>query len=94
MPTITVTWVAVDDERTCPVCKALDGYTWTFTTPEPIIFNHPTYGVVWTREQGSQAHGHHGYNCRCHIEMVNEPDISDITAWVSQKLIELEAVTP
>jgi hypothetical protein len=30
---------------------------------------HPIYGVVWNGEEGSNAHGKHGGNCRCHLEI-------------------------
>jgi hypothetical protein len=74
MAKVTITWHAIEDERTCKICKALDGYTWVFEMGKNQFapyFVHPVYGLVWTLELGSNAHGHHGtdrYNCRCWIE--------------------------
>ena len=60
------------DDRVCPVCQALEGFTWTFEAGKNQLggsLNHPTYGVVWDITSGSQAHGHRG-NCRCNITHV------------------------
>jgi uncharacterized protein with gpF-like domain len=70
LATVTITWHAVMDDRTCPICMALNGHTWTFVAGEDSFHNaliHPNYGVVWDVQMGSKAHGHTG-NCRCHIE--------------------------
>jgi hypothetical protein len=58
------------DDRTCPICMALNGYVWTFEAGKDTFGNfltHPSYGVVWNVNIGSKAHGHGG-NCRCHVE--------------------------
>ena len=82
-PTVSITWHAVNDARTCPVCQAIDGYTWTFTDEVPDSLEHPMYGEVWNTSVGSAAHEHFGAkmggfpsNCRCHIE--SEFDLKDI----------------
>ena len=79
MATISVTWHAVMDDRTCPICTALDGYTWVFVTGKdefPNFISHPAFGVVWDVHRGSMAHGHLGANCRCN--MTHETDLSDL----------------
>jgi hypothetical protein len=74
MPTVSITWHAMADA--CPICKDLNGYTWVFQVGKDVMTDalfHPQYGIVWSLEQGSNAHAH-GYlsgqtnNCRCHIE--------------------------
>lgn len=62
MPTVSITWQSMADER-CPICQMLDGYTWTFTTGEgggiPSELYHPAFPFpVWTTINGSDAHGH------------------------------------
>jgi hypothetical protein len=71
-PQIVVTWIAVMDDRTCPICKALNGYQWTINTNEPFPLNlsHPQLGVVWAPE-GSTTHKHR-QNCRCTLHTVVE----------------------
>ena len=87
VPSISVTWHAHVDERTCPVCLALNNYTWVFETTVGTTVStvqggfrtflvHPSFGVVWDMQQGSKAHGHERYNCRCHI--TSEVDVSDL----------------
>ena len=87
MPSINVTWKAVMDEKVCPICRALNGYTWTFITGKDSMGNslvHPQFGIVWDVHRGSQAHGHLQYNCRCHIEP--QIDIDDLRAKIQQLL--------
>jgi hypothetical protein len=79
MPTLTITWHAMSDARTCPICLALDGYRWTFQTGVdafPNFLEHPSFGVVWDTARGSMAHGHIGENCRCYVS--TEFDLKDI----------------
>jgi hypothetical protein len=89
MSLIMVTWHAHVDDRTCPICLALNGYTWGFevggdygtsvATVQGSIRSflvHPEFGVVWELSIGSKAHGHQRYNCRCHV--TSEVDISDL----------------
>jgi hypothetical protein len=66
------------DDRTCPICVALNGYTWTFEAGKDTMtagLFHSSYGIVWDTHQGSKAHGHGG-NCRCRIEP--QVDLGDI----------------
>jgi hypothetical protein len=87
LPTLLLTWHAVEDAKTCPICQAVDGYTWKFEMGKDILIDalfHPVYGIIWSLSQGSNAHAH-GYgqgqrnNCRCQIE----PDI-DYSDWVDK----------
>ena len=92
MPSITITWKTRRDIVVCPICKALEGYKWTFTTPEPLPTQLTGNGqVVWNIGQGSRAHGHEKFNCRCSLKM-EEPNLSDVHAWVEKKTRELEAM--
>jgi len=45
---------------------------------------HPHFGNVWTKTIGSQAHGHHVYNCRCSI--IPSIDVEDFKAKIEQLL--------
>ena len=89
MSSISVIWHAIMDDRTCPVCNAVNGYVWTETIGVGVgttvatvqgglrtFLVHPMYGVVWDMQQGSKAHGHERYNCRCHVTA--EIDLSDL----------------
>jgi hypothetical protein len=81
MPTISITWHATLDERTCPICQSLHGFHWVFDvgeTPLPQHLTHPSYGTVWSTYAGSRAHGHEVFNCRCTI--TPDVDMSDIQA--------------
>jgi uncharacterized protein with gpF-like domain len=93
VPSISITWQAHMDERTCPICQALHGYTWTFTMPEPMPdqLTHPQYGVVWNTTVGSQAHGHQRFNCRCSIKP--EINVKDIKQKLETLKNELEQQT-
>jgi len=77
MVTVVITWATQKDDAVCPICKAIDGYTWTFEGEVPDSLTHPTYGVIWDIVTGSLAHEHQLHkgskyglisNCRCHIE--------------------------
>ena len=92
LPSTTITWVAIDDSRTCPICKAINGYQWTFTANQgiPNELTHPQYGVVWNNTVGSQAHGHQRFNCRCSITPTI--DVSDIKEKIEQMKTDIERV--
>jgi hypothetical protein len=77
MPSVSVTWHTQHDDRVCPICQAIDGYTWVFTEGVPDSLIHPTYGEVWNIYIGSLAHEHQLHkgskyglisNCRCTLE--------------------------
>jgi uncharacterized protein with gpF-like domain len=94
MPTITVTWNAVMDQRTCPICREINGHTWVFQvseTPMPDSLIHPKHGIVWDKFVGSKAHGHERFNCRCSI--IPHVDVRDIHAKIQVLKNELEAAT-
>jgi len=91
MTSITLTWHSIIDSRTCPVCKVLNGHTWTFIVgkdqfPNMLIANGQN---VWDVHQGSKAHGHSQFNCRCHI--TSEIDLGDLVETVQTWKNELEA---
>jgi len=70
MPTVSITWHTILDERVCPICRQLEGYTWTLELGKgafPTILEHPGLGIVWDIN-GSTAHGHEKASCRCRIE--------------------------
>ena len=92
MLSITVRWI-IKDDAACDICKGINGYEWTFVTPQPLPteLTHPVYGVVWNLAMGSRAHGHARHHCRCNLKM-DEPDLSDVQEWAERKLAELEAL--
>lgn len=77
MPTASITWHTSHDDRVCPICKDIDGYTWIFEGVVPDSLEHPKWGEVWNKQLGSLAHEHQLHkgskygllsNCRCKIE--------------------------
>ena len=90
MPTTSITWNAILDERTCPICKAIHGYTWNFNVKEgvPDWLTHPTFGIVWMVGLGSNAHGHERFNCRCGI--IPEVHVEDLKKKINQLLQAVE----
>jgi len=85
MPSLSITWHAKMDGRTCPICKAMNNYTWVFEANKDNLGDelvHPQFGVVWSLAQGSRAHGHERYNCRCHI--THSFSLSDVKAKVQR----------
>lgn len=81
MPSLSITWHTMKDERVCTVCQALEGYTWTFEcgkdSMDGTLF-HPSFGVVWNMSEGSAAHGHDSGTCRCHI--THDIHLADVIA--------------
>jgi hypothetical protein len=74
----------MQDDRVCPVCREIDGYTWTFEVGIDTLngrLEHPSHGVVWDLASGSQAHGHKG-NCRC--SLTHEINVQDLIAKVEE----------
>jgi hypothetical protein len=89
MPTATITWHTQHDDNVCPICKAIDGYVWTFEGEVPDSLVHPQYGEIWNKQIGSLAHEiqqHKGSkyglisSCRCHVEghIVSLKDLLDL----------------
>jgi hypothetical protein len=92
MPSVNVTWHTQKDGAVCPICRAIEGYTWTFVDVVPDSLVHPVYGEVWNIHLGSLAHELHFStpkasggtsrvhglmsNCRCHI--TSEFNLKDI----------------
>ena len=76
MPSVSITWRTQGDDRVCPICQAVNGYTWTFVNEVPDSLIHPEHGEIWNKVTGSLAHEHKQFgkkygllsNCRCHIE--------------------------
>jgi hypothetical protein len=95
MPSVSITWCAVGDDRTCPICKAVDGYTWTFEGEVPDDLVHPAYGEIWNITIGSLAHEHKQFgkkygllsNCRCHVE--TKVECQDLIHKLQEKIEEL-----
>ena len=96
MPTVSITWRTIGDDRVCPICKAINGYTWTFEGVPPESLIHPTYGEVWNVVTGSLAHEHKQFgkkygllsNCRCHHE--SKVDARDLIYLLQKKIDELK----
>jgi len=91
MPSIELTWHTQMDDRVCPICKALNNYVWKFVAgkdnfPNVLQVNGQN---VWDVHQGSRAHGHEGFNCRCHIS--SEIFLSDLRERFEAKRDELKA---
>jgi hypothetical protein len=96
MPSVSITWHAVNDDRTCPICRAIDGYTWTFTDTVPDSLVHPVYGEIWNVTLGSLAHEAKQFgkkygllsNCRCRTE--SKAEFQDLIYLIQQKIDELK----
>lgn len=69
MPTATIQWNTQHDDRVCPICQAIEGYTWIFEGQVPDSLEHPQFGEVWNKIEGSGAHGHKDNTCRCHLKI-------------------------
>lgn len=84
MPSTSITWDATLDQKTCPICRALHGYRWTFNVKQgvPDWLTHPTFGIVWMTGLGSNAHGHERFNCRCGI--IPEVHVEDLKQKIQQ----------
>ena len=98
MSRILVTWHASIDARTCPICKDLNGYTWIFeagTGEFDSYLTHPKHGMVWYIFQGSKAHGHERFNCRCSMSV--DYDLEDILAkcvFLRETIVQSENIIP
>ncbi len=68
-----IVWRTHKDEQTCPICKALDGYTWSVAIdqPYPKQFIHPLFGAVFDNRPTrncSLVKEAKGHSCRCSLE--------------------------
>jgi hypothetical protein len=96
MPSISITWHAVGDDRTCPICRAIDGYTWTFVNEVPDSLVHPEYGEIWNVTTGSLAHEQKQFgkkygllsNCRCKTDA--NVEARDLIYLLQKKIDELK----
>jgi uncharacterized protein with gpF-like domain len=88
--TASITWHTQHDDRVCPICKAIDGYVWTFEGLVPNSLTHPVYGEVWNTSIGSLAHSHGTKsNCRCHI--IPQFDLKDLADKIRELREKIEA---
>jgi hypothetical protein len=83
MVKLTVTWRTVGDSHVCPICKALEGRTFTLETGRELVLTDPEYGIVWNINRGSEAHGKHDGSCRCHLDDF-EFDYTDLVNVVAE----------
>jgi hypothetical protein len=95
MPSVSITWHAIGDDRTCPICLAVNGYTWVFEGVVPDSLVHPQYGEIWNTITGSLAHEHKQFgkkygllsNCRCHVE--SKFEVQDMLFLLQKTIDEL-----
>ncbi len=78
--TVRTIWKTQKDPHVCPICKALEGYTWVSDAgdPYPKQLIHPFYGPVYdTRPaaEGSLIKEEKGHICRCTLQ--HEFDVSN-----------------
>jgi hypothetical protein len=71
--TLKTIWRTQKDNQVCPICNALEGYTWTMEAGDayPKILIHPIYGPVYdTRPAASCSlvKEENGHLCRCTLE--------------------------
>ena len=82
---IKTVWRTKKDSQVCPICKALEGYTWIFDADEPYPKQliHPIFGPVYdTRPAAacSIVKEKEGHKCRCTLEHQFEVSMPVITA--------------
>jgi hypothetical protein len=89
MPSVSLTWHTMHDDRVCPICQSLEGKTWEFTpeTGVPTILEN-NGRIVWDENSGSAAHGHQG-NCRCHLTAGS--NLQDLIAMARKLRDDVEA---
>jgi len=72
--TLKLTWRTKKDAEVCPICRELEGYSWTLnagTDAYPHQFVHPVHGPVYdTRPaaEGSLVKEEKGHQCRCTLK--------------------------
>lgn len=74
-------WRTQEDSEVCPICKELNGYTWTIKAGDPLPKQliHPEFGVVYdTRPaiERSLIKEENGRICRC--TLLHQIDVSDL----------------
>jgi hypothetical protein len=98
MPSVSITWHAVGDDRTCPICRAINGYTFgPYEGEPPDSLIHPEYGEIWNKITGSLAHEHKQFgkkygllsNCRCHVE--SKVDVQDLIRLIQNMIVSLKS---
>jgi hypothetical protein len=78
---LRIIWKTQEDSQVCPICKALEGYTWILHAgdPFPKQLIHPLYGPVYdTRPaaEGSLVQEEVGHFCRC--TLIYQFDVSNM----------------
>jgi hypothetical protein len=92
MPSLILTWHTAADERVCPICRPLNGHTWTFDTSKDAfpLSLRANGRLVWNC-QTDRPRPHHGYatfNCRCKLS--SRFDFSDMKASLLDMVGEVE----
>ncbi len=71
--TLRIIWATQKDTQVCPVCKALEGYSWSLSvgdsTPKELI--HPVYGSVYDMRPAadcSLVKEENSHICRCTLK--------------------------
>jgi hypothetical protein len=71
--TVRMVWRTQKDAHVCPICKALEGYSWTLGAgaPFPTQLVHPNYGPVYDLRPAtsrSLVKEEKGHLCRCTLK--------------------------
>jgi hypothetical protein len=71
--TLRIIWRTQKDPQVCPICKALEDYTWILEVgdPFPKQLIHPTYGPVYNTRPAaddSLVKEEKGHLCRCTLK--------------------------
>ena len=78
MPSVTIRWQTMGDDRVCPVCRDLEmsgGWTFELGAGVTLALIDPVHGLV-ADIAGSHAHKHQFAPCRC--TLVPEWDLQDL----------------
>jgi hypothetical protein len=79
---LKIIWRTQKDQHVCPVCKALEGYTWNVNLGEPYPKQliHPLFGAVYDNRPAAECSlvkEERGHVCRCTLE--HQFDVSEKT---------------
>jgi len=75
----TFVWHTLPDERSCEVCRALDGKTWTDQNLFANVLYDSIWGNVWDLENDMPlTHGGEGTNCRCNLEVQYNSSLEEL----------------